>query len=65
LTCPDGFHIVSSVQPPLPDSLREFVARTLAAAPPVSDSQRADLSLIIWGLLPASAEPESGPAEAA
>jgi hypothetical protein len=53
LTCPERFHIVSSVQPPLPDSLREFVARTLAAAPPVSDSQRADLSLIIWGLLPA------------
>jgi hypothetical protein len=65
LTCPERFHIVSSVQPPLPDALREFIAETVAAAPPVSDRLRADLQMIIWGSSALPAVPVTGPAEAA
>jgi len=51
------------MSPELPRVLREFVAETAAARPPMSDGMRSDLRLIIWGSQPESAAP--GPAEAA
>ena len=41
------------------DPVGEFIAETVAAAPPVSDRLRADLQMIIWG------SADAAPAEAA
>jgi hypothetical protein len=50
------------MHPDLPGVLREFIAETVASAPPVSDQVRADLQMIVWGSAPAA---PAGPAEAA